>query len=168
MSVPREPRCDPEEIFELAEGVLGSEREREVRVHVGRCRGCRALYESELNLNASLGSLEFEEHRSVCRVVAMALPTRSVKVRLLWAGLAVALLFVASLALSLDGTNPAIFAVDALVMFWGFVSGSADVVRVLLAAIGPALLVAVAVGALLDLIIAAAYLSVSRRRAREA
>ena len=168
MSVPREPRCDPEEIFELAEGVLGPEREREVRVHVGRCRGCRALYESELNLNASLGSLEFVEHRSVCRAVAMALPTRSVKVRLLWAGLAVALLFVASLALSLDGTNPAIFAMDALVMFWGFVSGSADVVRVLLAAIGPALLVAVAVGALLDLIIAAAYLSVSRRRAREA
>ena len=168
MSVPREPRCDPEEIFELAEGVLGPEREHEVRVHVGRCRGCRALYESELNLNASLGSLEFVEHRSVCRAVAMALPTRSVKVRLLWAGLAVALLFVASLALSLDGTNPAIFAVDALVMFWGFVSGSADVVRVLLAAIGPALLVAVAVGALFDLIIAAAYLSVSRRRAREA
>ena len=168
MSVPREPRCDPEELFELAEGVLGPEREREVRVHVDRCRGCRALYESELNLNASLGSLEFEEHRSVCRAVAMALPTRSVKVRLLWAGLAVALLFVASLALSLDGTNPAIFAVDALVMFWGFVSGSADVVRVLLAEVGPALLVAVAVGALLDLIIAAAYLSVSRRRAREA
>ena len=168
MSVPREPRCDPEEIFELAEGVLGPEREREVRVHVGRCRGCRALYESELNLNASLGSLEFEEHRSVCRIVAMALPTRSIKVRLLWAGLAVALLFVASLALSLDGTNPAIFAVDALVMFWGFVSGSADVVRVLLAEVGPALLVAVTVGALLDLIIAAAYLSVSRRRAREA
>ena len=168
MSVLREPRCDPEEIFELAEGVLGPEREREVRVHVGRCRGCRALYESELALNASLGSLEFEEHRSVCRAVAMALPTRSVKVRLLWAGLAVALLLCASLALSLDGTNPAIFAVDALVMFWGFVSGSADVVRVLLAEVGPALLVAVAVGALLDLIIAAAYLSVSRRRAREA
>jgi predicted anti-sigma-YlaC factor YlaD len=168
MSVPREPRCDPEEIFELAEGVLGPEREREVRVHVGRCRGCRALYESALNLNASLGSLEFEEHRSVCRVVAMALPTRSVKVRLLWAGLAVALLGIASLALSLDGTYPAVFAVDALIMLWGFVSGSADVVRVLLAAVGPALLVAVAVGALLDLIIAAAYLSVSRRRAREA
>ena len=168
MSVPREPRCDPEEIFELAEGVLGPEREREVRVHVDRCRGCRVLYESELNLNASLGSLEFEEHRSVCRAVAMELPTRSVKVRLLWAGLAVALLFVASLALSLDGTNPAIFAVDALVMFWGFVSGSADVVRVLLAEVGPALLVAGAVGALLDHIIAAAYLSVSRRRAREA
>jgi len=168
MSVSREPRCDPEEIFELADGGLGPEREREVRVHVGRCRGCRALYESELNLNASLSSLEFEEHRSVCRVVAMALPTRSVKVRLLWAGLAVTLLCVVSLALSLDGPYPAVFAVDALVMFWGFVSGPADVVQVLWAAAGPALLVAFAVGALLDLIIAAAYLSVSRRRAREA
>ena len=168
MNVRPEGRCDPEEIFELADGALGPELEREVRAHLGRCAGCRALYESELELNASLGSLEFEEPRSVCRVVAMALPTRSVKVRLLWAGLALILLFVATLALSLEGTTPAVFAVDALVVFWGFVSGSADVVRVLLTAVGPALLVALAVGALLDLIIAAVYLSVSRRRAREA
>jgi predicted anti-sigma-YlaC factor YlaD len=168
VNVHPEGRCDPEEIFELADGALGTEREREVRAHLGRCPGCRALYESELELNASLGSLEFEEPRSVCRVVAMALPTRSFKVRLLWAGLALTLLFVAALALSLDGTNPAVFAVDALVVFWGFVSGTADVVRVLLTAVGPALLVALAVGALLDLIIAAVYLSVSRRRAREA
>jgi hypothetical protein len=163
-----EHRCDPEGIFELADGALGPEREREVRVHLGRCRCCRALYESELDLNASLGSLEFEEPRSVCRVVAMALPTRSVKVRLIWAGLAVALLLTASLALSLDGTSPAVFAVDALGVFWGFVSGFADVARALLVAVGPALLVAFAVGALIDLLIAAVYLSVSRRRAREA
>ena len=168
MNTRPECRCDPEAVFELADGALGAEREREVRVHLGRCPGCRALYESELELNASLGSLEFEEPRSVCRVVAMALPTRSLKVRLAWAGLATILLLLASLALSLDGTNPAVFAVDALVLFWSFVSGAADVVRVLLAAVGPALLVAFAVGALLDLIIAAVYLSVSRRGAREA
>jgi anti-sigma factor RsiW len=168
MTTRPEGRCDPEGIFELADGALGTGREREVRAHLGRCPGCRALYQSELDLNASLGSLEFEVPRSVCRDVAMALPTRPVKVRLLWAGLAVALLLVASLALSLDGTNPVVFAVDALVVFRGFVSGSADVVRVLLAAVGPALLVALAIGALLDLIIAAVYLSVSRRRAREA
>ncbi len=168
MSTPPERRCDPEVIFELTDGELGPEREREVRDHLGRCRCCRVLYESELDLNASLGSLEFEEPRSVCRAVAMALPTRSVKVRLLWAGLAAALLIVASLALSLDGTNPAVFAVDALGVFRGFVSGSADVVRVLLTAVGPALLVAFAAGALIDLILAAVYLSVSRRRAREA
>jgi len=168
MNARPERRCDPEGIFELADGALGPEREREVRAHMSRCRGCRALYESELELNASLGSLEFEEPRSVCRVVAMALPTRSIKVRLLWAGLAVVLLAFASLALSLDGTNPAVFAVDALVVFWGLVSGAADVVRVLLAAVGPALLVAFGVGALIDLIIAGVYLLVSRRRAREA
>ena len=165
---PEPPRCDPEVVFELADGALGTEREREVRDHLGRCRVCWTLYQSELDLNASLGSLEFEEPRSVCRVVAMALPTRSVKVRLLWAGLAVVLMLVASLALSLDGTNPAVFAVDVLVVFWSFVSGFADVVRVFLAAVGPALLVALAAGALLDLIIVALYLSVSRRRAREA
>lgn len=168
MNTRPECRCDPEAVFELADGALGAEREREVRAHLGRCPGCRALYESELELNASLGSLEFEEPRSVCRVVAMALPTRSLKVRLAWAGLAMILLLLASLALSLDGTNPAVFAVDALVVFWSLVSGAADVVRVLLTAVGPALLVAFAVGALVDLIIAAVYLSVSRRRAREA
>ena len=168
MNVRPEGRCDPEEIFELADGALGPEREREVRAHLGRCPGCLARYEGELDLNATLGALEFEEPASVCRSVAMALPTRSMKVRLLWAGLAVVLLLVASLALSLDGTNPAVFAVDALVTFWSFVSGFADVVRALLAAVGPALLAALAVGALLDLIIATAYLSVSRRRAREA
>ncbi|MGH3147552.1 MAG: anti-sigma factor family protein [Rubrobacter sp.] len=168
MSGPGECRCDPEEIFELADGALGPEREGEVRTHLERCRGCRALYESELDLNASLGSLDFEESRSVCRGVAMALPTRSVKVRLLWAGLAVILLLTASLALSLDGTNPAVFAMDALVMFWGFVSGFADVARALLVTVGPALLIAFALGALIDLLIVAVYLSVSRRRAREA
>ena len=168
MRDPLEPCCDPEGIFELADGALGLEREQEVRTHLGRCRGCRDLYESELHLNASLVSLEFEESRSVCRGVAMAIPTRSVGIRLLWAGLALTLLLVAALALILDGTNPAVFAADALGAFLGFVSGFADVVRVLFAATGPVILAALAVGALLDLVIAAVYLSVSRRRAREA
>ena len=167
MSVPPERGCDPEAIFELADGALGPERELEVKAHIDRCRGCRAFYESELSLNASLGSLEFEEPPSVCKGVAMALPTRLWKVRLLWAGLAVALLLAASLALSLEGMNPAVFALEALAVFGGVVAGFADVGRALLAAVGPALLVAFAVGALIDLLIAAAYLSVSRRRARE-
>ena len=54
-------RCDPESVFELADGSLGSEREREIRAHFRDCSGCRTLYERELRLNASLGSLEFEE-----------------------------------------------------------------------------------------------------------
>ena len=82
--------CDPEPVFELADGSLGPEREREIRAH-GEWRLPDSL-RGELRLNASLGSLEFEETDSVCRSVAMALPTRSTKARLLWAVLAVFLL----------------------------------------------------------------------------
>ena len=166
MSDPR--RCDPEAIFELADGALGPERTREIRAHLNDCPGCRKLYEKELELNACLRSMEFAEPRSVCPGVAMALPTRPLKARLLWAVLALVLLLVASLALSLDGTNPAVFAVNALGVFWSFVSGFADVVQAVLVVAGPVLLVALAAGALLDLLLAAALLRTTRRRAREA
>jgi hypothetical protein len=53
-------------------------------------------------------------------------------------------------------------------VFWGFVAGFADVIRVAFAAIGPVILIVLAVGALVDLVLAAVYLSVFRRRAREA
>ena len=160
--------CDPEPIFELADGSLAPEREREVREHLKDCRRCLSLYERELRLNASLSSLEFGEAGSVCQVVAMALPTRSIRVRLLWAGLALVLLLTTSVALILYGTNLAVLVIDALNVFWGFVAGLADVVQVVFAAVGPALLVALGIGALVDLIIGVVYLSVSRRRAREA
>jgi hypothetical protein len=166
MSDPR--RCDPELIFELADGALGPERMRQARVHLEDCPGCRALYERELRLNTCLRSMEFAEPQSVCPTVAMALPTRPLKSRLLWAALALVLLLVASLALSLDGANPAVFAVNALGVFWGVVSGFADVVRAVLAVAGPVLLFALIVGALLDLFIAAALLWTTRRHAREA
>jgi predicted anti-sigma-YlaC factor YlaD len=165
----RTPRhCDPQVIFELADGALGREQTREVRDHLEACPGCRKLYEKELRLSAFLGSLELAEPRSVRPGVAMALPTRPLKARLLWAALALALLLVASLALSLDGTHPAVFAVNALGVFWGVVSGFADVARTILVAAGPVLLVALAVGALLDLALAAALLWMTRRRARTA
>jgi anti-sigma factor RsiW len=160
--------CDPEPVFELADGSLGPEREREVMAHLRDCRGCRTLYERELRLNASLGSLAFDEPRSVCRGVAMALPTRSFRARLLWAALAVVLLFTTSVTLMLGGTNLAALFVEAMSVFWGFVAGLADVIQVVFAAVGPALLVALAVGAFVDLVVVAVYLSVSRRRAREA
>jgi hypothetical protein len=166
MSPPR--RCDPEPIFELADGSLGPEREREVRAQVGDCEDCRSLYERELQLNASLGSLDFEQPRSVCQGVAMALPTRSVRARLLWAVLAVVLLLIASAAMLLEGSNPAALVIETAGVFWGFVAGMADVVQVVFAVVGPALLVALAVGAVVDLAIAAVYLAVFRRRAREA
>jgi len=166
MSAPS--HCDPEPIFELADGSLGPEREREVRVHLRNCEGCRNLYESELRLNASLGSLDFGQPRSVCPGVAMALPTRSFRSRLLWAGLAVVLLLTTSLTLMLGGSNIAALFMEAVGVFWGFVASMADVIQVVFAAVGPALLVALAVGAAVDLAIATVYLAVFRRRAREA
>jgi predicted anti-sigma-YlaC factor YlaD len=166
MRAPR--RCDPQVIFELADGALGSERAREVRDHLEACPGCRKLYEKEQELNAFLDSLELAESRSVCPGVVMALPTRPLKARILWAALAFALLLVASLALSLDGTNPAVFAVNALGVFWGVVSGIADVAQTVLVAASPAIFIALAVGALLDLFLAAGLLWTSRRRTREA
>jgi hypothetical protein len=166
MNAPR--RCDPQAIFELADGALGAERGREVRDHLEACPGCRKLYEKEQELNAFLDSLEFAESRSVRPGVVMALPTRPLKARLLWAALALALLLLALIALSLDGTNPAVFAVNTLGVFWGFVSGFADVSQTILVVAGPVLLGALVVGALLDLFLAAALLWTTRRRTREA
>ncbi len=170
MSGPRERRCDPEAVFELADGALGANRAREARTHLDECPGCRELYEEELQLNALLRSTELVEprSRSVCPMVAMALPTRPLKARILWASLALILLLVASLALSLEGSNPVVFAVNALGLFWGVVSGFADVARTTVVAAGPILLAALAVGALLDLCLAAALLWATKRRAREA
>ena len=170
MSGPRERRCDSEAVFELADGALGANRAREARAHLDDCPGCRELYERELELNAILRSAELADprSRSVCPMVAMALPTRPLKARILWASLALILLAVASLALSLDGTNPMVFAVNALGVFWGVVSGFTELARTTLVAAGPILLAALAVGALLDLCLAAALFWMTRRRAGEA
>ncbi len=98
----------------------------------------------------------------------MALPTRPLKARFLWAALALALLLAASLALSIDGTNPVAFAVNALDVFWGLVSGFTDLLSTVFIATGTVLLSALAVGALLDILIAATVLVLTRRRTREA
>jgi predicted anti-sigma-YlaC factor YlaD len=161
-------RCDRQAIFELTDGALGPVREREMRNHLESCPGCRELYEKELELNAALGSMELAEPRSVCQGVAMALPTRPLKARLLWSALAVTLLLAASLASSLDGTHPAVFAVNALGVVWGVVSGFVDVALTLLVAAGPLVLGALVVGALLDLLLAAVLLWTTRRRTRAA
>ena len=97
----------------------------------------------------------------------MALPTRSTKARALWAGLAVVLLLATSVAMMLYGANLAVLLIDAMNVFWGFVAGFADVIQVVFSAVGQALLIALAIGAFVDLVIAAVYLGVSRGRARE-
>ena len=162
--------CDPEEIFELADGALAPEREHEARAHLAACPPCRRLYEKELRLNSTLCSLRFAEPpcRSVRRGVAMSLPTRPWKVRVMWVAVALTLLVAASLALSLDGATSAALVVNAIGSFWGLVSGFADVVRTTLSAAGPTIVAALAVGALADLCIAAAVLLATRRRLRQA
>ena len=162
-------RCDPETVFELADGALGANRAREARAHLDECPECREAYERELQQNALLRSSELGDPRarSVCRSIAMALPTRPLKARILWASVALVLLVVALLALSLDGANPLVFVTNTLGVFWGLVSGFADMARATLVAAGPVLLAALAVGALLDLCLAAALLWTTRRRSRE-
>ncbi|HEX2180961.1 MAG TPA: zf-HC2 domain-containing protein [Rubrobacteraceae bacterium] len=162
-------RCDPETVFELADGALGANRAREARSHLDECPECREAYESELELNRMLRTSELADPpaRSVCQSIAMALPTRPLKARILWASVALILLLVATLALSLDGTNPLVLAANTLGVFWGLVSGFADMAHTTLVAAGPILLAALAVGALLDLCLAAALLWTTRRRSRE-
>lgn len=164
--------CDHEKVFELADGGLEGEAARGVRDHLGRCAGCRELYEQEVRLNSYLRSADFLEGRPSCsvhRAVAMALPTRSPVSRLLWAALAAVLLILALVYLEMNETEPVILAASVLAACWGFVSGAADVVRAVLAAAGPTILLVLGVGALVDLLLAAAFVTVGRgRRAREA
>ena len=171
-SGPCRDACDPEKVFELTEGNLETDQEREVREHLASCAGCQEWYERELDLNAYLSSLDVSRlcsSRSVCQGVAMALPTRPVKVRILWGLLASALLVAALVSLELNGTEPVILAMSALGTCWGLIAGSAHVARAVFAAAGTTILLALALGALTDLIIALVVVSVSRgRRAREA
>jgi hypothetical protein len=171
-SGPCRDACDPEKVFELAEGNLETDQEREVREHLASCAGCQERYERELDLNAYLSSLDVSRlcsSRSVCQGVAMALPTRPAKVRILWGFLASALLVAALVSLELNGTEPVILAMSALGTCWGLIAGSVHVARAVFAAASTTILLALALGALTDVLIALAVVSVSRgRRAREA
>ncbi len=163
--------CDPEKVFELADGELGTEQEQKIKGHLAACQRCRELYERELYLNATLralGSPEMCCSGSVCQGVAMALPTRSARVRLLWGLVAGVLLVVALVSLKFNGTEPVILAMSTLSACWGFVAGAAKVARALFTTAGPTILLMLVLGALADVLIALAVLFVSRnRRTRE-
>ena len=167
--------CDPEKVFELADGGVPDgpdpEQERRMQEHLASCSRCRELYERELDLNAFLGSLDFSglHSRSVSRGVVMALPTRSTRVRILWGLVAGALLVMTFVSLEFNGTEPVTLMMSALSTCWGFVVGTAGAARTVFAAAGPAILVVLALGALADVFIALAVVSLSRkRRVREA
>jgi anti-sigma factor RsiW len=164
--------CDPEEVFELADGGLNIEQEREVREHLASCPGCRELYERERDLSDFLCSLDFSRmhSRSVCQRVAMALPTRSLGARVLWGLLAGVLLVAALVSLELNGTEPVIVAMSILSACWGLIVGSTEVTRAVFAAAGPTIILALILGALADVLIALTVVFVKNRgrRAREA
>lgn len=162
--------CDPEMIFEFSERSLDAGRTREAKLHLEECPGCRDLYEREVRINERLGSLKFSEtnQRSVCESVAMALPTRQMKARLLWAVLAVGLLGIALFALGAQDASPTAFVMEAVEAFQGTSMLLIDLLGTTLAAAGSIVLIALAVGAVLDLLLVGVLFSVSRRRTREA
>lgn len=162
--------CDPEMVFELAEGTLSQDRKREAQEHLNACPECQEMYQREVDLNAYLECLELSEagSRSVCRGVAMALPTRPVRARVMWGILALALMLAALFALSLNGTNPVTSATSVVDVLWSLVSGFADLVVTVFVMAGPVLLIALLFGAIADVIIAAAVFSAARRNSREA
>jgi hypothetical protein len=112
--------------------------------------------------------MEYAEfrHGSVSRSVAMALPTRRMRARFLWALLSVALLAVSLLALELYQSGPVGPVVDTLGVFWGFVAGASDVARAVFATVGSVLLIALGLGAVFDLLVAAAVVTAVRRSRR--
>ncbi len=169
MSLGREQRkcCDPEVVFEFVDGALGPKRKKEVSSHLEGCPGCRGHYEREKALSESLCSVGdggFEAPPSVCREVAMALPTRSAGMRFLWAVLALGIFLSAGFALSLGGSSPLAMATGPLEIFWGVASGFADLAMMLASFAGPAIVVALIVGAILDILVAGFVFSAMRRR----
>jgi hypothetical protein len=164
--------CDPEKVFELADGGLSVDQEREVREHLASCPGCRELYERERDLSACLGSLDFSRmpRRSVCQSVAMALPTRSLRARVLWGLLAGALLVAALVSLELHGREPVIPVMSILSACWGLIVGSTELTRAVFSAAGTTILLALALGTLADVLIALTVVFVRNRgrRVREA
>ena len=160
--------CDHELVFQFADGSLDEGAMAPLRDHLVVCAECCELYERELDLNAYLSSLDFPGpcSSSVHKGVAMALPTRCLGARLAWAALAATLLALSFVYLELNGMEPLILAAGVLAAGWGLLLGSADVAHTLLAAAGSTLLLVLAVGALADLLIALAFVSVHRRRTR--
>lgn len=164
--------CNPEEIFDLAEGNLDPERRRVVRSHIESCNVCEARYEREVSLSAGFcaGHGFFPkpatpkcDHDSVSREVVMNLPTRSRLARLAWGILAVGILAVTVFAFGTGGDNLFFVATGGAESFIGYVTAVSDVFKMVLAFVTPFLLVALAVGLVLDLLIGAVVFVAARR-----
>ena len=159
--------CDPEGIFELADGQATAERAHAVRLHIDECPGCRDLYEKEVELNERLGGFGCPvPGRSVSRMVAMALPTRTARARAVWAMLATALSLSALLALEVSGRSPTILLFDAAAWSSGAFAGVWDIGGILFTVVGRWVVIALLVGVAVDLVLAAVVAMIFARRAR--
>ena len=169
------PRCcGPEEIFEFCEGTLSLARGREVRDHLKRCSRCRSLYEQEMSLSEALSSPEAREgewpgesggaQAGVSHRVAMALPTRSVAAKAMWGGGAAMLLGMALISLSLHSVQPYTFITHFMGVCWGLISGISDAAGIVLTVSGSTILIALLVGAFVDVLIAATLVAAARWR----
>jgi hypothetical protein len=98
----------------------------------------------------------------------MALPTRSVEVRILWGLLATILLAVTFVSLEFTGTEPVLLVMGILSTCWGFIVGAADTIREIFVTVGPIILYVLALGALADVFVALMIFLRWRRRVGEA
>ena len=160
--------CSREELFELSEGMLEGERARQLRSHLRECSQCKEEYLRELRLNGSLSSSLRSSTSSgsggLLRSVAMSLPTRSRRGRMLW-GAAGALLLVAALgALVAQGT----FVVEPFMAATGtchaFVMESADVAKLVLSVSGSLALPLLAAVVAINVLLAGVAYTVLRNR----
>lgn len=166
--------CGPEEIFEFCEGMLEPARAREMRDHLRGCSRCRRLYEQEMSLSEALSSPEIREgewpgesggaQAGVSHRVAMALPTRSAAAKIMWGAGAAALFMMALISLSLHAVQPFTFITHFMGVCWGFVSGVSDAAGIILTVSGSTILIALLVGAFMDVLIAATLVVAARWR----
>lgn len=166
--------CGPEEIFEFCEGMLEPARAREMRDHLRNCSRCRSFYEQEMSLSAALSSPEVREgewpgesggaQAGVSHRVAMALPTRSVAAKIMWGAGAAALLVMALISLALHAVQPFTFVTHFMGVCWGFISGVSDAAGIILTVSGSTILIALLVGAFMDVLIAATLVVAARWR----
>lgn len=161
--------CTAEEVFEYVDGSLEPGREREVRAHLRRCGRCEELRERERSLSAALrspglremGWLE-ERGGGASHRVAMALPTRSPYAKAMWGGGAALILVAALVSLSLHSVQPFSSLTRFMSLCWGLTSGLSDAAGVILAVSGWTILAALAIGALVDVLIAATVIAAAR------
>ena len=66
-------------------------------------------------------------------------------------------------AIGADGVSPVTYWASVVGEFWGYISGIIAFLSTMLTVAGSTLLIALAVGALVDLVIAAAIVSAARR-----